>query len=330
MHRLFIGFALAGALVGCGEPLSNRLLEEDALFRGSLPGAEDVATTAPEDEGSPSGARDLGDRAELVRSTKAVSRLYNGIVWSLLGVVDTIIATPPSRREEDRRIWGPYAGRKAGSSLRLVVDRTEVGRFVYAIEGAGVPRWAVEESTPWTAMTTGTFLRGASLRDGEGEFVLDAAGWAVTDGRFVGGSGQMAVSHARRGIGVAIDVVVADWLTPRQDVIDASYRFRRTAAGGGFFEYETVDEVVGNGGTPERYVIRVRWNAQRAGRGDFLLRADGQPGTPGVECWDGDLARTYWSFDPPGDQLDQLEGEESSCVVGFELPGDPAPEIDAE
>ena len=329
--RWILMTAIAAALLGCGEPLSNRLLEEDVLFRTSLPMAEDVATSAPEDEVEGAEARDLGDRATLVTTTKSVSALYNGIVWSLLGVVDAVVQTEPSRREDDVRIWGPFAGRKTGSSLILAVRRADAGIFTYSIEGAAVPRWAADEDTDWAPVMSGTFLRGASLRDGEGQFVLDAAAWALIDSRFEGGSGQMAIAHARRGDGVAIDVVVADWTTDRHGALDAACSFRRRAEGGGFFEYETVAEVLDNGGEPENYVIRVRWNADGAGRGDYLLRGEGLgAGTPGSECWDAEFGRTYFLFDPPGEQFDQVEGEEASCLLGHEAPGDPAPELPEE
>ncbi len=327
MPRLITAWMLASLLTGCGAPLSNRLLEEDVLFRASLPAPEDVATTAPEDEAD--GARDLGERAQLVKTTKAVSSLYNGIVWSLLGVVDSVVQSTPSRREDDRRVWGPFAGRKAGTSSILVVQRAQEGVFSYSIDGAAVPRWAADEDTEWVPIMTGTFTRGDSLREGEGQFVLDAAAWGIIDSRFDGGAGQLAVAHTRRGEAVALDVVVAGWLTERHGELDASYRFRRSAAGDGFFEYDTVDEVVGNGGEPESYIVRARWTPGRAGRGDFLLRGLGD-GAPGAECWDEDLGRTWWSFDPPGTEFDQLEGVETDCVIAFEQPGDPAPEIGAE
>ena len=140
MRRLPIPLLLIALLAGCGEPLSNRLLEEDVLFRTSLPASEDVATSAPEDESAVDGARDLGDRAQLVGATKAVSIVYNGIVWSLLGVVDAVALSAPSRREEHRRVWGPFAGRKAGTSVILVVDRAAEGLFAYSIQGSDVPR----------------------------------------------------------------------------------------------------------------------------------------------------------------------------------------------
>jgi hypothetical protein len=331
MHRLLITLLVPALLAGCGEPLSNRLIEEDILFRTSLPASEDVATSSPEDELDAAGARDLGDRAQLVTTTKAVSSLYNGIVWSLLGVVDAVIETTPSRREEHRRVWGPFAGKKAGTSTILVVRRAEEGLFNYSIDGADVPRWAVGEDTEWVPIMSGSFARGASLREGEGQFVLDAAAWGIIDSRFEDGTGQLAVAHSRSGEGIAIDVVVADWMTARQVELDASYRFRRGVAGGGFFEYETVDEVIGNGGEPENYIIRARWAADRTGRADFLLRGEGLgAGIPGIECWDGELGRTFWSFDPVGTQFDELEGVESDCTVGFEQPGDPAPELESD
>jgi hypothetical protein len=320
--------ALALGAAACGDPLSNRLLLEDPLFTDSLPSREDVETVAPEvaDEG----ARDLGDRATLVDATIAVSSAYNRTIFAMLGVLDAVIELDPTQREPDRRVWGPWAGRRAGSSVRLEVVRADGALFAYSLEVAAVPRWAVQDDTEWTALMDGVFERGGGLRDGTGAFRFDAGAWGIVDGRFEEARGTLQVAHERSGDRVAVEAVTDGW-TPAgdEDPRSAIYTFRGGGGHGGFFEYETTGEVVGDGGLAETYVIRSRWEAGLQGRADFEVTggAIGPAPAPGVECWDGALGRTYWSIDPPGTAFDEQEGSEAACTLDYEAPGSEPPPL---
>ena len=322
-----VALLLAG---GCGDPLSNRMLLEDELFRTSLPVREDVATTVPgadEEEG-----RDLGDRATMVITTVSVSRLYNGFIFSLLGVIDGLLEYEVKRREEDLRVWGPWAGEREGSSVRLLVTRADNVLFSYSLQVAAVSPAQVTDDTDWSPLMEGVFERGESLREGDGEFGFDASVWRIIDPRFDGASGQLFVGHARSGDRVFIDAVT-DSLTlgEGQGIGSSAYTFRGAEAEGGFFEYETTGDVVPQGAAEETYIIRSRWNASLTGRADFSVTGGdfGEAVVPGSECWDGALDRSYFVIDPPGTQFDQEEGSPDTCVFTFEQPGTDAPTLES-
>ncbi len=329
MHaRLTLIALLAAGLVGCGAPLSNQLLLEDELFRTSLPVREDLSADAPRIEEAE--ARDLGERADLVTTTILVSEAYNGVVSSLLGVIDGIIEYDVTRREDDLRIWGPWAGQRAGTSARLVVGRAEDAVFAYSLQVAAVPRWATDEDTEWQVLMEGVFERGASLREGDGEFRFDASVWSVADSRFEDAAGELLVGHARRGERVLVDAISTGLQFTAQDRFqDASYLFRGGEGEGGFFEYATNGELVGEGDDAETYVIRSRWTAELTGRADYVMTGGsvGEAVVPGSECWDGELLRTWFLFDPPGTGFDVEEGDEASCVFAREEPGADPPGI---
>ena len=321
-----VPLVLLVVLVGCGDPLSNQLLLEDDLFRTSLPARDDVATDAPRIEDA--GARDLGERADLVTTTVAVSEVYNGIVFSLLGVVDGIIENDVTRREEDLRIWGPWPGRRDGTSARLVVTRAEDALFAYSLEVAPVPAWQADDATEWQILMEGVFERGASLREGDGEFRFDASVWSVVDARFDDATGELLVGHARSGERVRVDAICTSLQFNEKDRLDdASYRYRGGDGLGGFFEYATTGDLVGQGEDAESYVIRSRWTAELTGRADYLMTGGsvGEVVVPGSECWDGELLRTWFLFDGPGTEFDVEEGDEASCVFAREEPGTDAP-----
>ncbi len=316
---------------GCGEPLSNRMLLEDELFRTALPVREDVATRAPGADNGDEG-RDLGERATMVTTTVSVSRLYNGFIFSLLGEIDGLLEYEVKRREEDLRNWGPWAGEREGSSVRLLVTRADNVLFSYSLQVAAVSPAQVTGDTDWTPLMEGVFERGESLREGDGEFGFDASVWRIIDPRFDDASGQLFVGHARSGDRVFIDAVT-DSLTlgEGEGMGSSTYTFRGAESEGGFFEYETTGDVVPQGEAQESYIIRSRWTAELSGRADFSATGGdfGEAVVPGSECWDGVLNRTYFVLDPPGTQFDQEEGSPETCAFAFEQPGTDAPTLES-
>lgn len=310
-------------LVGCGEPLSNQLLLEDDLFREALPSTEDVGTSVPGASDEDDAARELGERAEMVDITVSVSALYNGIVFSLLRMVDRVTELDVTRREQDRRIWGPYAGDRGGSSVRVVVDRADDALFSYSVEVASVgPLLARADDTRWEVLMSGVFESGESLELGQGEFMLDFGVWGLVDNAFAERSGVVRVGHGRGPGGISLDVVAEQLITDDAIPRDAVYTFRGGLETGGFFEYETTDG-------DQSYLVRSRWTAERTGRADFEVTGGdlGDLVVPGSECWDGALERTWYLLDPVGTAGDQEEGTEDSCVFGYEAPGSTAPEL---
>ena len=115
---------------GCGS-WSN----EDILFVAALPTREALALKLPASAGqalcAPPGPSLVWGWA------KPVGDGLNGVVDSLLALVDLVKRTPPTTREPDARVWGPWDDQKhPGMEVRVTMRRSR--------DAAGVPSYTYQ------------------------------------------------------------------------------------------------------------------------------------------------------------------------------------------
>ncbi len=286
-------------LAGCGDPLSNQLFEEDELFSAALPVEEDLVTDHPRAEGADE-ERDVGEEALLPPIARGVSADINGTVFFFLGVVDSVRQRPITTRERDRRVWGPYE--RGEGEVRLVVERAEDAVFSYRLDA--------DVGDGWQILMEGDFLRGESLRDGEGAFSLHADVLESLSGGE--GAGVMDVEHSRLGGSTSLRVVRTGWARDGQEPRDIDYYFQRFEQGGGVFEYRAEADLF-EGDALEMLATRAHWGLGGRGRGDFRTwGGDLGAAVRGSECWDRGLDRLFWRLELPAG--DETEGLEEDCV----------------
>lgn len=299
-----IPLVLLLVLAGCGDPLSNRLFEEDALFAAALPTARDLATEHP--ESAQEGARGIGDEALLPPQARGVALQANGAVAGFLGAVLDTLDTPVSERSDDRRVWGPVE--RDEGQIRLVVTRASDGAFDYAVE--------VEVGAGWEVMAEGSFSAGEVEGDGEAAFVLRGDRLAALLGRV--GGGLLEVEHLREGRATVLRATRTAWTLGEGPPRDVDIYFERPAIGGGVFEHR-VEVDLGEGASLEVLATRARWGPGGRGRSDFAARGGDLPvPVAGTECWDEELLRTFWRLELPGGP--EEEGVETDCGFSREDP----------
>ena len=303
-------------LAGCGPSLSNRMFEEDALFRAAVPSVADLETAAPEASGSE--ARDPGELATTVVIARDVSVAINSLVWYLLGTVDYVIALPVTTRDEDLRVWGPYdLGEHGVGSVRVAVDRVAEGEFDYVVQMQSAAPEAVNEDA-WQVVLAGHF-DGADATQGEGVFSYDAG--AAT--QFVPADetvGVLYAEHARQEGGQRVKAWIDGWSDGSDEPRDTGYFFAAPAEGGGLFEYYTTYASGQGPAGAGQAVLHTRWLPGRAGRSDGVLFG-GELGTQSIpfsECFDTQLRRTFYFVDLPGEVDDIVEGDPSECPFAWE------------
>jgi len=165
-------------LVGCLDPISNRLFFEDAEFLDALPSAEDdrvqvhTHSVGPQDDDT---TTELGDQLVppegapflLVLTFDSVNGV-NAMVDGFLTIVDSVREIPPSSRTEDERTWGPFPmDHASGFDVRMVSKRDGLGEFTWSFDTAP------EGTSDWTTFFSGTHYAGESVRDGWGSFAFD-------------------------------------------------------------------------------------------------------------------------------------------------------------
>lgn len=155
---------LAALAAACGNYSTD-----DIAFVEALPTREGLRVSLPGPAASAACGGVLGD-AKSIAEARAIGVGMNVALDWILGVVDTLRRVEPTRRERDRRTWGPFPDqRHPGVEIRLVVSRTYQGdlpTYAFAFE---VRRPA--ESQAWTPVIEGEFV-GASGRTGRGQVTL--------------------------------------------------------------------------------------------------------------------------------------------------------------
>src|SRR4051812_7704845 len=133
---------------GCGN-YSN----EDLEFMQALPEKPDLSADVPTRS-----ALVLANTAELYRMTRDVVAIFNGVVDAFLTLIDAIRAYPPTTREPNMRIWGPFAAGKdkPGWDVRMKITRTDLATFTYEV-GFRPTGFGGGEEEGWINIVTGTF-----------------------------------------------------------------------------------------------------------------------------------------------------------------------------
>lgn len=164
-------------LAACGN-YSN----EDLIFYNALPDRAQLTSHAP-DSGTGAGGSSLLGRGSGTESAGVGehSTVYddvgiwvltaNGIVYSVLDLVEAVTRLPPTTRLAHERIWGPApAKNQPGFLVELVMERRE-DHFDYRLEF----RLQAQRNAPWIPVLVGDFVASEGVRKGVGSFILDSA-----------------------------------------------------------------------------------------------------------------------------------------------------------
>lgn len=300
------GLTLAVGLPACGGNYSN----EDLDFIGVAPDRGDLQARPPAQH-----ALTAADAAEYLLITRDVVVTFNTMADKLTGLVDFVRAHPPTSREGDVRIWGPFPHETArGWELRMRMTRgREAGakggfRFFHELQVRAV-------GTPtWIRLMSGTFAPGAGASGGNGLLSLvvgeaRAAGYPVADLRELE---SLQIAYERSSFPVRLDMIiekVAGSATP-----GATYKYSEDADGTGAMSFVWRQIEPGRTYTAS---IDSRWLPTGPGRADGrLLEVNGfpLPNAHATDCWGADGRPTYRRRDWDMDPARRLVGSPDTCV----------------
>ncbi|WP_208721382.1 hypothetical protein [Corallococcus aberystwythensis] len=298
--------------VACGGDFSN----DDLEFQNALPQREDLAAKLPDSARSGQGlgtrgqrlgaSQVLGGTSQLALQAYQAGTQFNTSVDGLLSLLELFRNAPPTTRETDRRIWGPFpADEHPGHELRFVMNR-QGDSFAYLLQyrpqGGGEGAW-------WTYLP-GTFKADGGIRKGTGTLALD-----LKEARKNGFDTKEATALDRLDIDyqtLALPTNVELLFTGAGATTPLTrYASRQTPQGLGemAFRLPGVDFVPG--GLMETLDILARWTPD--GRGVLvlnILEGDAK-GAQYTECWDARTRITFmqrnWDF------LNPTEGSRATC-----------------
>ena len=360
MKRLVCVVSVASVLIaGCGDPFSNELLASDVEFLLAAPDPEVVRVMVPQLErsGQPGSAtmaltgedpcptpRQLGDTALWYCFTDSFTGEVNGGVLGFLELIDLIVHYPPTKREENKRIWGPWPGNaeegNAHLDHRIVMERRIVGTVDDPTTMKRIFDFSMElrrndvPGSQWARVLYGTSepLQGTRYGVGEVHFDVDAVKQIDPSEK---GQGTLDVSYDTRpdteqtcNEQVHLDITFDNFRggdTESQDdePMNATYNYdMRDDCSGEFYfvASSNIDGAKPGLGADETLEIVIRWNTAGEGRGDVRVSGGDLEDQMfdeirSSECWDNEFKRSYYTDTwPAGYEIwGSEQGEESVC-----------------
>ncbi|WP_342374886.1 hypothetical protein NVS55_26615 [Myxococcus stipitatus] len=310
--RHLVPVFLCLALAACGGDFSN----DDLEFLNALPQREDLAATVPgQDKEAGWSARiagktslavgRLGAPSGIIVDTNETGRRFNEVVDSMLASLENIRSAPPTEREPDRRVWGPYPDRRERRFEARFVMTREGERFDYQLQY----RRAGEGDDAWWSFIVGSFQANGGIRKGEGSLILELR--RAREKGFILGLDLLEreeIHYKTRELPTSVSVV---FVSMQPLLLPSKYTYRQGEGGVAemTFELQGTDFVAG--GLLEDVALTTRWAPDGRGSGSLkILKGDIQ-GAEYKECWDNGGRVTFiarsWDF------INPTEGVRSTC-----------------
>jgi hypothetical protein len=245
--------------------------------------AADYSWVLPGDEllvSMPTGQRSAGDDSQYRADTEQVATDVNSLITDVLDTISAIAEFEPTLADDDKNkaVWGPWSDN--GTDGMMFVKEFDDGHYEWALLGR--PTGSGDED--WAALVAGRVEEGVTEDTGRGEFAFDVNVLAALDPN-EDGTGVFAVHYEVRTDRTDVEAAFEGITGDNGELVDAGYRYGDDADGGFMdFAYET--DTTGSG-LAETVILRSRWMADGAGRGDaYVTGGDYGPLVyQASECW---------------------------------------------
>lgn len=296
-------------LNGCYEPFSN----EDLEFLLSTPQALSIDVPATDTQSLRAAQTGVDGPAKFYRDTLKSAREINDGIFAFLDIVEFISAFPPTIREDDRRIWGPFpADDNPDNTLEiaLIIDRSRtatVARFVSTATAAAdvsytyslVARPIGTGDDAWLAILGGQSHPRPEGDDGQtGRMVVSLENLRILDPANNTDRGIFFVGYDTRFNRKTIQLFADGDAGPEFEVT-AAFVHNEEQDGTGSFIFAVVEDQLKNIPGDEILYIGSRWLLGGRGRADVAITSQGRPNRPArafaavSECWNNDFERVF-------------------------------------
>ncbi|MBI5548648.1 MAG: hypothetical protein HY901_32605 [Deltaproteobacteria bacterium] len=294
----------------------------DAEFLAAMPQRADLKVIPPTQVGQQQqglgSSDDLGTRQDELQSEKFqglndTAAGLNTMIDGLTGGLDTVRQVPPSLREPERRVWGPYPDKDhPGLDIQVAIVH---GPDAYAYSA----EWRKQGTQDgFEAVITGNF-KGEKAKGGSGEFTLDmdkARSIGVARADDPGSKDWRTLTLTYDHGAEATDVWLTQLLVAGAQL---DYHHSRGKDGSGSMAYKLDKEDLFSKWT---LLVQARWLASRAGVLSAIAKNERDPLAPVghyAECWSDSLDLVYRSQDYADQQcarpLECEVGEVGNCAI---------------
>lgn len=317
MRNALMTLPMLIALLAACEPAATG--PDASSFTSKLPD-DRILVTMPV-----SGDRAVGELAESYVTTAQVTQDVNAFISGVLDLVDHITDFEPTWTEaENKFLWGPW---NDGG-----LDPNETALYMELDEATNVYGWAIVQrpktsvsDDDWVAIIAGEVTPGATEDIGSGFFIVDFDAISAMDptetATGVFASTYEIFEDGRVEAEAGFENFSEDGAQAER--VNAGYAYGQDLTGAGWMDLAYLADLDATG-VNETVVLRTRWTAEGAGRGDsVVLGGDlGDLVYQGHECWGTDYLVSYeennWDLTTAGD--------ETSCAFAEPEWNEDAPE----
>lgn len=268
---------------------------------------ERIQLDMPTDMG---GARSVGQISEAYLIGLDATQSVNGGIGEILEGIEEITSFDPtwSSDDEDRALWGPWENDDATLARLWIEHDAATDAYSWALD---IGPYTANEAD-WVSVIAGEIEPGATEDASVGRIAIDFT--AIDDmGTGDGERGTFRTEYEIRPDGATVQVAFDQFTDGVEPPVDALYSYDQTIGVGGHLDLAYEDEQTGFGSL-ETVIMRMRWNADGAGRGDAIV-TDGDLGPliyHATECWDAAKISVFEE-----NNFDMYRaGDEAQCAYG--------------
>jgi len=278
--------------------------DDSERFRDPIPQSADVGMGVPgSSTGASTKAQAKGLRFSNTPGTTSYAEYYQmtrdiadsvdyGTAW-VIGLVWTIVHSPPTSIDAHKAVWGPGAGDALSPVVwRFTVNEVGTSEYDYVLEGRGK---ASANEADFKAVLTGHGYGKSRAEHRQGWFTLDFDASAALDPARNHDSGNIKVTFDLRQYPatLAVDMNATD--RPRTAKVAVTHQ----GDGAGNVDITLHDSAdPAQSGKADDLVVHSRWDTTGAGRGDAQMSGGTLPATianvQASECWDASFSRVYY------------------------------------
>jgi hypothetical protein len=334
----------SAALAGCGD-YSNEYLQEDLEFLYSVPAKStlEIRVAASEKRRvelfeASSGLSQrtdavLGDPATWYAYTVSFSGEVNNQVFNFLDMIDLITSFPPTARDTDIRMWGPWPSSDSPQTdWRFVMSRKRLeGVYDFSLQVNDVAlRDTADYVDGWQDCLYGSIEPSRQVfRRGTGNMTANVGVCSQYENTGEQGAASIGFDTAPDTDNpegkTHLSIQFTDFISkdmyeddPAPQPVNALYTYNEESNLSGLFDFTALTDLDA-GENPDRraleqVAVKVRWNSDGEGRADSRW-SEGDLGAAVIdihECWSSSKNRVYYN-----DSIDMAptEGKSSDCAM---------------
>jgi hypothetical protein len=306
MRALFFSLVLV-LLAACGGNWSN----SDLAFANALPRRDDLKSRLPTSSTAQpltgvATRRDglmVGDPSNAWAQTRKAATDYNGILDSLLALVDQVRQIAPTSRTATTRTWGPFDdANNAGRQVQVIMTRIDDANFEWRLDSMG--------GGATINILTGNFKATDTARRGQGTIVVhvkDFRDVVTVDANFKQ-LDEITMGYVTDVFPKRVEMLFTFKPGSTSGLSGLGYTSREQQDGSGAMRFV----YTGPGPEVQELEINSAWKTTGEGKGVGVVRKGTYTGANVTECWGTSFAVAYYAESWAGGTT---SGTASDCAV---------------